>query len=100
MQAGAELESLHLLSSFKDIYLPDFKQVFQVAFDEGIRPFKELDRKFMQNLAFKYAGFGKISCYFIGLLKLNLAKFLVHCTSESVAVFSLLALDKNMLEDL
>lgn len=54
----------------------------------------------MRNLAFKNAGFGEISCYFIGLLKVSLAKLLVHCASESVAVFCLLTLHKYVLEDL
>jgi len=44
LQAGTELES---------VYLPVFEQVFQVAFDEGISPFKDFYLEFMQNLAFK-----------------------------------------------
>lgn len=41
---------------------------------------------------------GAINCYFIGLIIVNATKFLVHYTSESVAIFCLLTLDKNILK--
>lgn len=41
------------LNGGKPPHLSASKQVFQVAFDEGISPFKDINIKFMENLVLK-----------------------------------------------